>query len=167
MSKQDDAVTKNPYEELGLTGPAAEMAVVSKALTAYSNISKKKPDHERAVALLRKVLGDDVRYVEVLSDEDDYEPEFLVDGILLIFIQGATPEDDSFLIEFVEVAPDTVVRTFEGLGEALAEALELAAETIQVGRMREMRAHRCPIDLLVEEFIRQTGKASVEQEKTE
>lgn len=166
MSKQTNTAQANPYEELGLTGPAAGMDVVSKALSAYSKIPKNKPDHERAVALLRKVLGEDVRYVEVLSDEHDYEPEFLVDGILLIFLQGATPEDDSFSIEFVEVAPETVVRTFDGLGEALAEALELAAETIQVGRMREMRAQRCPIDLLLEELASQVGKAPVEGGKT-
>jgi|GEM_PF-5311245 len=167
MSKQTNTAQANPYEELGLTGPAIGMDVVSKALSAYSKIPKDKPDHERAIALLRKVLGDDVQYVKVLSDEHDYEPEFLVDGILLFFLQGATPEDDSFLIEFVEVAPETIVRTFEGLGEALAEALELAAETIQVGRMREMRANRCPVDLLFEEIIKQADKVPAEGEKTE
>lgn len=166
MSNEPNTVQSNPYEELGLTGPAAGMDVVSKALSAYSKISEDKPDHERAVALLRKVLGDDVRYVEVLSYDDDYVPEFFVDGILLIFMQGATPEDDSFSVEFVEVAPGTVVRTFEGLGQALAEALDLAAETIQVGRMREMLAHRCPIDLLLEECLKQAGKASAEQDGT-
>lgn len=166
MSKKDTATKANPYAELGVIGPAAEMTLVSKALAAYSKNHSEKPCHERAIALLRKVLGDDVRYVEVLSD-DDCTPEFFVDGIILLFLQGATPEDDSFSIEFVEVSPGTVVRTVEGLGEALAEALELAAETIQFGRMCEIRAQRYHLNLLIEEFIKLTGKAPAEREETE
>lgn len=97
------------------------------AVKAFRKVYKcdaEEHDPERAKALLKKVFGENSKYVWLKKDHRKH-PVFQIDGIDLYFTEGATAEEDKFTVSYLGIRFPLAVRSLEGLGLALAFCFEL------------------------------------------
>jgi hypothetical protein len=140
----------NPYDDMIKAKPAPTMSVVSKALAAFSKTgidpSEDLFDPMRAKALLKKIFGEEAKFVKIKAQEPFDpaidNPVFVIDEIELDFQQGTTPEEDIFKVTFAGVLVDMyAVRTLEGLGAAITASISLAEITMKNLTKEEMERH--------------------------
>lgn len=102
----------HPYADLLDGKPDARLEVIEAALDSLIDAPALAPcDPERAKALLKKVLGEELHQYATIVDADEYYPAFGLGTTVLHFCQGATPDDD-----FFTSTPD-IVRSLPDLGK--------------------------------------------------
>jgi hypothetical protein len=106
-----------PYAEMLDADSEITEKIVRAALSAIAALEEpKEHDPERAKALLKKILGEELYKGVRLSQYRSLYPIFLIDEIEMIFTQGVEPEADYFLIDGF-----FVVRDLASLGSAIEE----------------------------------------------
>lgn len=109
----------HPYAELLDGKHDTDLIVIEAALESLKDAPALTPcDPERAKALLKKILGEELHQYARILDADEYHPAFGLGVIELHFCQGATPADDFF------VTDPTIVRSLSDIGIHAAVAAE-------------------------------------------
>ena len=78
----------------------------------------------RCIGLAKRVLGEDLFKAACLYDNEDTGIFYFAfgDELELAFILGATPDDDYFLVSFLEVTSPRAARSLAGIGMAIEHA---------------------------------------------
>lgn len=106
-----------PYAEMLDADPSIGRKAIEAGMSANQAAGElTEHDPERAKALLKKIMGEELyRGVRLMQYKPLY-PIFLLDGVEMVFVQGAMPETDHFLIDGI-----VVVRDMASLGDAIGE----------------------------------------------
>jgi hypothetical protein len=133
--------TKSPFQYLPLT-------IMSKVMTEFEAVTISQMNAQglfdtfenvkiRAVALLKKIFGEDAQFAILITNDDeaDLAPFFVIDSMGLKFMLGATPEDDCFHLSFLSAKPVRPIRSLAGMGMALMDAMDIIDEHFSLHEM--------------------------------
>jgi hypothetical protein len=101
--------------------PPATLSTTSAMMAAYQHEKEMPwpPTQQRAEDLLARILGNHAVHAQFAHDAEFGEIFFDIDDMQLKFVEGATPEDDYYLVTFMNVPAPNGFRTAAGLGKML------------------------------------------------
>jgi hypothetical protein len=106
-------------------------AALSALHTQKTQMLNWKDVEARCLAFAKQVLGDELFQAACFYDNEDTGVYYLAfgDELELTFILGATPEDDYFLVSFLEVTSPRAARSLAGIGMAIENAKHIIRDS--------------------------------------